>query len=212
MIISVHIPKCAGTSFRYVLQRVYGRRLWLNYGADFSREAVPSDTACIHGHIPGRAYETAFPEHRIITMVRHPVQRVISNYYHFLHRPDERNPDCRRLHERKLSLVEFAELPNVRNEATRYVAGRAPDDFDFVGITERYAESVLLYQRMLKIEWPLPVLHDNVNRERTTPTYPVSLKEYDRIAALNDLDLVWYERACRVFEGTLAVHTPVPAW
>jgi Sulfotransferase family len=189
------------------LQQIYGDHLWLNYEGDFSLSAVPRGIKCIHGHIPGKAYDGIFPQLQSITMVRDPVQRVVSNYYHFLHRPDDRNFASLRLHSRRLSLREFAELEDMRNEASRYVAGRAPEDFAFVGLTERFAESLLIYRRIFRIAQPLMVFHENVNRERNTPTYRLSPGDYDHLLALNALDLEWYERASRVFEKALARQT-----
>ena len=43
MIVSIHVPKCAGTSFRHVLDRMFGARIWYNYGAIFCREQARAD-------------------------------------------------------------------------------------------------------------------------------------------------------------------------
>src|SRR5204863_2238823 len=90
MLISVHIPKCAGTSFHRVLRAVYGDQLWLNYGQIFSQDqlrrsvappgsvapsgsVVPSSTTCIHGHFIADTFSKHFPHARLITWVRDPV-------------------------------------------------------------------------------------------------------------------------------------------
>ena len=129
MIISVHIPKCGGTSFRHVLRDIYGESLWLNYGAIFSQPQaapglIPGGTRCIHGHFLGDAFDELVPRPRLVTWLRHPVERVVSNYYHFLRSPDPRDTCCRDLIEKGLSLEQFAELDWMRNEATRYMAGK----------------------------------------------------------------------------------------
>lgn len=203
VIISLHIPKSAGTSFRHALEHAYGSALWLNYGDDFSADAVPPGTECIHGHIPGNAYRDVFPGHRLITMVRHPVQRVVSNYHHFLTRPDPRNLASRALHELDLSLLEFAQLPGMRNEACRYVAGRAPEDFDFVGLTERFEDSVALFRSRFDVRESLPILRENVNPERLDPDYRLPHSLHEAIAALNIDDLNWYHRAAALFQSVL---------
>jgi Sulfotransferase family len=206
VIISLHIPKCAGTSFRHALEEAYGSGLWLNYGDDYSFDAVPPCTECIHGHIPGNAYKEIFPRHQTITMVRNPVQRVVSNYYHFLHSPDSRHPASIKLHAEHLSLREFAEIECMRNKATRYVAGRKPEDFDFVGITEEFEESVLLFAKLFQINKPLPILQDNVNPDRRTPIYALSRSDYAHILELNAADVDWYFRACKIFAQTFRAH------
>ncbi len=206
MIISIHIPKTGGTSFRNALEQVYGTGLWLNYGDDFSFDAVPPGTECIHGHIPGDAYTHVFPGHQVATLVRHPVQRVVSNYYHLLRSRDPQHPAGHLLRRERFSLLDFAGDESVRNEATRYIARREPEDFDFVGITERYEESLLLYAKTFGTRRPLPLYHDNTNLSRRSPEedYGISPGEYDAIAQLNLDDMLWYQRALEHFERTLA--------
>jgi len=201
MLISVHIPKCAGTSFRHILQALYGDRLWLNYGQVFVREQahpglVPTGTDCIHGHFFADAFDGLFPERQLITWVRHPVERVVSNYHHFLRSPDLRDDCCRALLENNLSLLEFAELDWMRNEATRYLAGKDLSDLAFVGIAERFLESLHLFGTLLGQAAPLPAPRVNVNPARRTPSYPISRAEFDDILALNASDHAWYLRAC----------------
>src|ERR1700678_709074 len=113
MVISVHVPKSAGTSFRRVLDEVCGARIWDNYGTIFSRdqaraELVPPGARIIHGHFIADAFDDLFPRRRLVTWVRHPVERLVSNYHHFLRSPDMRDGCCRLLHEYKVSLRQFA--------------------------------------------------------------------------------------------------------
>lgn len=201
MIISVHIPKCAGTSFKHVLREMLGRSLWANYGDDFSRAAVPAHTQCIHGHFSALAYHEIWPEARRLTMVRHPVERVVSNYYHFMREPDGRNSASIRLHAERMTLRQFAELEAVRNEITRYTAGLRPADFAYVGIAERFAESVLLLRRTLSVDKSISAIRDNVNPDRKTENYELTAEDFDFIAELNSVDLEWYEAAVRNFDA-----------
>jgi hypothetical protein len=169
---------------------------------------VPQGTTCIHGHFVADAYDGFWPERQLITMVRHPVQRLVSNYYHFLRRDDPSNPASVCLHAKHLSLRQFAELALMQNEIVRYTAGRSPADFAFVGIAERYEESLLLLRRTFKIEGPMNATHDNINPERDTPDYILSADDYAHIARLNAADMVWYEKACRNFEAANARFVP----
>jgi hypothetical protein len=161
-----------------------------------------SFTACIHGHILGYSYAGVFPDHQMITMVRNPVERVVSNYYHFIHHPDFRHPASIQLHANRLTLREFAEIGCMRNEATRYVAGRDPNDFDFVGITEHFEASVRLFTQLLGLKRELPVSRVNINPERSTPAYPISPEDRSHLLELNRADVAWYDRACEVFAQT----------
>ncbi|GAA0453979.1 sulfotransferase family 2 domain-containing protein [Alkalibacillus silvisoli] len=111
-----------------------------------------------------------------ITMLRHPVDRVISTYYYI--RQYERDPLYSKV--KKMSLEQFVgwiqdesvenkrsktkqDLANIRyrtvNLSTRYLAGGSPDAFhqakknlkkyfSFVGVIDYYLESLYMMQRM----------------------------------------------------------------
>lgn len=210
MVVSIHVPKCAGTSFRNILSDQFSSRLWLNYGsiftaADFRPELIPESTACIHGHFLGDAFDSVVPRSRYMTWVRHPVDRVVSNYYHCLRSPDLRDDCCRRLHEEKLSLRAFAELDWMQNLATRYLAGKAVETFDFVGIAERFDESLLLLGRAFGWATPPCGPRENTNPARLTPSYPLSSADYNHLLTLNPLDLAFYRTACARLDDALKV-------
>jgi hypothetical protein len=206
VIVSVHVPKCAGTSFRHVLESMYGPRLWANYGAVFVRAqagpgSVPDGTRAIHGHFMADAFDTVLPDCQRITWVRHPVERVVSNYHHFLRSPDMRDDCCRILHERRLTLSEFAELDWMRNEATRYLAGKPLSDFAAVGITERFEESLAWMATVLR--WPAPpsAPRSNVNPMRLDRHYALSARQREYLSYLNAADLAWYQEAVELLEA-----------
>lgn len=200
MVISVHIPKCAGTSFREILASIYGPQLWLNYGTIFSKESyrsdlIPANSRCIHGHFFADAFDGVVSQPRLITWVRHPVDRVVSNYYHSLRSPDMRDDCCRLLHEKQLSLRDYAELDWMRNLATRYLARKTLDEFAFVGIAERFDESLQVFGQEFSRVIPQTGPYLNTNPERTTSSYLLSPDAFAHIESLNQLDLVWYEAA-----------------
>lgn len=201
MVVSVHIPKCAGTSFRHALRQIHGSGLWLNYGDDFRREAVPPGTTCIHGHFAADAYDGIIPGRKLITIVRHPVERVVSNYHHFLRIPDLRNQASVRLHAENLTLLQFARMESVRNEIVRYTAGKTPADFAWIGLAERYPESLVLLRKKFGISAPMTAIRDNVNPDRKNPCYDLQSHEYDEILSLNAADMVWYAKACSHFDA-----------
>ena len=209
MIISVHVPKCAGTSFRHALREYYGDGLWLNYGTIFSREQfraelIPAGTLCIHGHFFADAFDDLRQERRLITWVRHPVDRLVSNYYHFLRSPDMRDDCCRALYEKKLNLRQFAELDWMRNEATRYLANKSVADFAFIGIAERFNESLRVFVEKFSCPSEVAAPFVNINPERTTPNYDLTKEDYQYILELNANDLTWYQEAMARLDLSLA--------
>lgn len=211
MLISVHIPKCAGTSFRLILAELYGESLWANYGQIFVRSqaregVVPAGIQCIHGHFFADAFDDLLPERRLITWLRHPVERVVSNYYHFLRSPDMRDDCCRLLYERRLSLREFAELDWMKNEASRYLAGKSLDEFEFVGVAERFLESLQLFEEKIGCVLPLAPRYENCNPERRALRYTIDPADYDFILQLNETDLKQYCAAVARLESEVGTH------
>ncbi|HVU35878.1 MAG TPA: sulfotransferase family 2 domain-containing protein [Opitutaceae bacterium] len=209
MFVSIHIPKCAGTSFRHILQEQCGNRLWLNYGTIFvrsqaRRDLVPSDAAWIHGHFFADAFDDLFPDRRLLTWVRHPVERVVSNYHHFLRSPDMRDDCCRALYERRLSLPEFARLDWMRNEASRYLTEKPVSDFAFVGVSERFDDSLRIFEWRFMPGARLASRVDNTNPERRGPGYKLAPEVVSQILELNATDLALYDEAVVRLNGELA--------
>jgi len=214
MLVSIHIPKCAGTTFRHILEGIYGRRMWANYGAIFTREQarpdlVPPDTACIHGHFFADAFADLFPQGRLVTWVRHPVERVLSNYYFFLRHPEIPDGCCQALHRDRLTLRQFADLEWMRNESTRYLAGKSFRDFAFVGVTEQFSRSLTRFQAVFGGCLPAVEPHDNVNPDRRTENYPVSGADYGYILERNLTDLRWYQQAVLALAAEETALAPV---
>jgi len=200
MLISVHVPKSAGTSFRQVLDALFGAQVWFNYGTIFTREQarpelVPAGAKVIHGHFLADAFDQVMPGRRLLTWVRHPVERVVSNYQHFLRSPDMRDDCCRALHERKLDLRGFADLDWMRNLTTRYLANKPVEAFEFIGIAERFPESVERFCGIFGYRRPRHQPRENVNPGRTAELYDISPADRAFILARNRTDLAWYQRA-----------------
>ncbi len=115
MLLSVHIPKTAGVSFRKILAQLYCEDFLLKYWQMTDAygqvvTSIPANIRCIHGHYCPEVLLPRYPAARLITWVRDPVERVISSYFHRLRDPDWQHPVTRELHEKKLTLVDFASL------------------------------------------------------------------------------------------------------
>jgi hypothetical protein len=210
MLISIHVPKCAGTSFRLLIDKLYGNGVWHNYGIIFSKESakadlIPPGTQIIHGHFLADAFDGVLPSRRYITWVRHPVQRLVSNYYHFLRSPDMRDDCCRHLHEGKLSIREFSDLEWMQNEICRYLAGKAIDEFEFVGVLEEFAQSMRLFCATYGFVSFKEFPHANTNPDRIDRHYALSEEDFAYIAERNRADLALYDEAVlRLRERILA--------
>ena len=162
MIVSVHLPKTAGTSFAATLERNFGTALLWDY-ADLplntplykrNKSALEnclsnaqrdfSGVKCIHGHFLPVKYLLLADRRPItfITWLRNPVERVLS-HYHFWQRgsdPESAPPLHRKMIEEKWSLERFSLGPEVRNLYSQFLYGFPLEYFSFIGITEFYEE------------------------------------------------------------------------
>lgn len=201
-LISVHIPKTAGTAFRQVLCEVYGCDRVLNdYPPDRIYDpatVIEPKIAVIHGHfLPGK-YRNLFPHAKRIVWLRNPIFRLISEYFFALNIRDYNNVFHAQLLERNLSILEYARIPAMRNFLTRHLAGAQLQEFDFVGIQEFYDRDLVSLQKLMGWCEFVPTIK---NRNRDRP-YQQCLQEImnddiliDRLARLNAADFKLYESA-----------------
>lgn len=166
LLVSVHLPKTAGTSFADALARRYGDALHRDY-EDLPMQvprgkrelralcsvprrrciALAPGIRAVHGHVLPVAYRLAARgrETRFITWLRDPLQRVIS-HYHYWRRDydgsDTQQPLRNRMLHENWSLERFCLGPEMRNLYRQYLWGFDPNAFDFIGLTERYPSDV----------------------------------------------------------------------
>ena len=181
-IISVHIPKTAGTSFLKALElglgtgrvkRDYGNRVGrlckeslISEAESFSRnfhEVDEDGIQCIHGHFPPQKYRHLIELGWIpITWMREPAAHLLSSYRHILRNANtfEYKPDTIgyvTLHE-ALDFKDYALHPMTKNFMQRFVCDDLP--YAFVGITERYREDLDHLSRNI-LGTPLPLTREN---------------------------------------------------
>lgn len=87
-LISLHVPKCAGQSFRRVLEQFFPGRLFFHYFQQHNSLPLkhPLEPGiCIHGHFnhsKGFGVMDYYPGvHQFITVLRDPLEAAISNYF-----------------------------------------------------------------------------------------------------------------------------------
>jgi hypothetical protein len=219
-LVSLHIPKTAGTSFRTVLQERYGKRQVLHFdiypsgaihakgkalkGCDLGKK-----TKVLHGHFGYRdLYEKVEinPKTPVITWLRHPVERVVSNYF-FLNkimagRLKER-PDENLLARMGRSLSEFAQQEENQNRMSHFLAGADLKSFHFVGIQDYFEED--LQRLALSMQWPM--IANRVHNATEVKKPEISEAEYQLIESLNQRDIDLYEEALNLRNQSLKLNT-----
>jgi hypothetical protein len=223
LIVSIHVPKTGGETFRDILEDLTDGHLQRDYGdrplaplslrqrvrLATSRPHLEPGTRAVHGHFIATKYWRRYPDARYMAWFREPVERLASHYYYWKRKPDRKNPTCRRLIEEDLSLEAFAALPEMRDIQARFLGEVPAEHLAFVGLTERYDESIDLFRRAFYPALPAITDRTNVNPERDGDRYDLEPAVRNTIEELNRADLALYPAAATRFEQLLSEH-PVP--
>jgi hypothetical protein len=215
LIVSVHIPKTGGVSFREALAEVAGGRLvqdyadqplaprpwWRRLRERLRKVELPPGTRVVHGHFAAAKYWRVYPEARYVAWFREPIERLVSHYHYWRREPDLSHPLCRRLVEQNLTLESFAAIPQMRDVHVRFLGGVPVERFAFVGLTEHYGEGMERFRRAFCPEHALAAERRNANPERVAGA-PYDLPPATRRALeeLNRADLALYDRARARYE------------
>ena len=208
----VHIPKTAGSSFRKGIDKLFGEHASMrDYGLkspetsdEVHRSMYPAAdpwrlsaaltagrTRMLVGHFPVMRYAGLFDARKIFTIVREPVQRVVSEYGHYV-----------RHYEFKGSLLEFSRRAPFINRQADMLAGVPPEAIGLIGMTERYEESLSLFEHVFGFRPQR--LEENTGRQDLSEPYELSADEEDELRRLNGRDLALYQRAIKIFDRRIA--------
>ena len=196
-IISIHIPKTGGTTFKNLLKNEFENIKVLGTRPLFARcskerinliDVNNIKEKVIHGHIIMNqlSYQkTNF----YLTWLRDPVERVISHYYYWKNKPDTNiHPIEYRIKYENLSLVDFSNISCMQNIQS-YFIGEDIKLFNFVGLIEYYKESIELLGKKLSIDFQ----YDSNTRHRVNLNKKeVSQIEKRIIMENNKKDLEYY--------------------
>jgi len=154
VIISVHIPKTAGSTFQLILKKLFGKKYY--HDDPIEGKEVPEDVQCIHGHFKATKYLEEFPGAMKIIWLRDPVDRFISEYYYRRDMASDR-PDTRTAFIRAgASLEQITRSPMFHNMMTTFLDGVPLEDFDFIGLTEQFDRDIQRFFNMIgavRVEW-----------------------------------------------------------
>jgi hypothetical protein len=208
-LLSIHIPKTAGLSFRAILYRQYGQHRVLAKNQGALRRAghelgryYRKRHRVVHGHLPYPLLRSLHgPNTRVITWLREPVSRVVSNYYynitHEFPKRQQEDPNAQ-----MLTLEEFIERPMRQNVMSRFLEGIGLQGLFFFGFQEDFEGG--LDQLSEQMGWTLSEedrsrrVNDNRKIKASYPQPSPAL--VGRIRQLNQSDIALYEQAKALWE------------
>jgi hypothetical protein len=231
-LIYLHLPKCGGTTLNRLIEWEYPPARIFSVDPSFFRWsyyrllALPGARLArmqvIKGHMPFGIHRRLVQPSSYITVLREPVERVISEYYFARHY--RLHPQYRRM--QSLSLEEYAATTPHHNLQCKLLAGlpgprdflagdcteqtleaakaNLAADFTLAGLTERFDETLALLKVLFG--WKLNQYASfNVTRIRPRKeAVPAATREL--IAERNRFDIAIYEHAVPLFESAIEAH------
>ena len=221
-----HVPKTGGTSLVTVLAKIVGKNHIASVLGENARLACErlKDATVIAGHMSFFPGEILDPDRYSLTLLRHPVDRVLSAYSFYRNNPHALVTESVRFarqmdFEAYLSCGESVVHDEVSNAQTNHycylghdgssdfsddrklsAAKSALEKFDLVGVIDQYEDfvDILCFEQ----KWP-PVL--DIPRENTTfrrlKISELSSHVLVRLRVLNELDIELYEHARKLFHS-----------
>ena len=151
MIISLHYPKTAGTSFRRTLIDVYGDKLHIHHKKKYLKHKdfyIDKGIKIVHGHFKISSYKEMFPDANVIVWLRDPTMRVLSyyNYCKYI-REAPFSANFRAKYRDFNSFINSSRMELLANDYSNYIGDYS--DFAFIGIMERYSSDMQRLSELL---------------------------------------------------------------
>lgn len=209
----VHIPKTAGTSFRKAAERFFSsERVLYDYSPSeketsslvcqwvykkrdllrFYQELCSKNASFFSGHVNANKYVYLFGVGQTVTFVRDPVQRIVSEYQHFV-----------RHHSYQGDLPSFYRKPQFVNRQSKMLQGVPLEAIGLVGLNESYEDSLAIFNQRYGLN--VHSVDMNMGRESKTTSYELPKEQLEELMALNEQDIRLYRRAVYLFEQRKAL-------
>ena len=161
--IFIHIPKTGGTTINAAMNGTY----WQTKPG-FNYRHILSDKSSNSGDIFLNKNRDKYKNERIFMMLRHPVDRLVSEYYFITNR----NEFTDLIKSKPKSFEDYIKSPQTQNYVINFLKGNrmystvrpSPADLEsvinaidnlpiYVGIFERFSESLSYFNQHLGIKW-----------------------------------------------------------
>ncbi|MEH7237275.1 sulfotransferase family 2 domain-containing protein [Bacillus sp. JJ1562] len=208
LLIYLHIPKTAGSTLKHIIRKQYrSGEVWFQTRNQMVPVLGTADKAnelkCVGGHYWFGIHQQFNKPYKYITMLRHPIDRIASEYYYILGRPNHQAYSK----VKTMSFMEFIDHFPLKssNQQTRRISGliqqpelqlakkNIQNDFIVVGVSEMFDESVFLMKEACN--WG-DISFTSVNVTKNRPTLADIPKDVvEKLNEENKLDLELYNFA-----------------
>jgi hypothetical protein len=208
LLIYMHIPKTGGTTLKNIINKQFEPgETWFHMEKDMppklNQKSKENSLKCVGGHCWYGLHKQFSKEYTYFTMLRNPIDRVISEYYYILERPHHKD------HQKVMAmdLMGFMEQFPLKstNQHTRRISGNISSphlqtaienihkDFAVVGLTEMFDESLFLMKQ--SFGWN-DIDYEKVNITKKRPSInQIDEKVRSELERKNELDMALYKYA-----------------
>ena len=232
-LIFLHVPKAAGSTFYKIIERQYKPNSIFSIDGQRVRESIDEfkklpvaqreEIRVLKGHMYFGLHELLPQPSTYITILRDPVERIISHYYYVLRSPNHYLYN--KVTSQHMSLKDYVcsgISTELDNGQTRLLSGleqtvfgweecstkvlelakqNIKNHFAVVGLSERFDETLILLQKAFAYKIPFYV-QENVTKNRPLKEN-ISQDTLKFIEKYNELDIELYKYAKNNFENII---------
>lgn len=229
ILLSLHLPKTGGTTFKYLMREIYKDQMieikggFVNHVDDSIKREVEKKqsehaSCVIYGHYYLDKFHAVYPQAKLAVWLRDPVQRLLSQYFY-----KERTGDGVGYTEEELhnegNIYKFVSQPDRQNIMSNMIGNHKIEDFDFVGLTEEFDKSMDLFSKIFSTKKAythkskiilgivkffkmneIHVKYKNRNPNRKSGEYEISENLRQAILDINKEDTALYAAGKEQFE------------
>jgi hypothetical protein len=209
ILLFVHVPKTAGTSFRKSLESQGQAKMLYDYGehpesspallenlhedGSIKDESIfdPDKLNVICGHVRFQKYARCIEPQNVLSILRNPVERVVSEYQHLVRHAGMAT-----------TFADFIAMPKQINKQYRMLDGTDTSGGGLFGLTSHYDCFLELVKKRFNISVETSVLNqapDSDHAERFT----IPVDEINRAYELNRKDLALFFSVAKQFRKSL---------